>query len=266
MALGVAILGLAVRRAGPAPRATSCSPARPSRATPCAARAWRTGAPPSSTSTPPGPGRSTPTRPCGSTTTSTAPTRSTSGSARCRSPGRRPAATPAWRRSSGGSASARPTPTWPAATRSTPCSSTWRTRASRRPSGRPPRSPCPEARPGRSRSSTRRSAGPCALGRPLDVGRKTPGRWQLAATSASRAAPGVSAVRRPAPWSSAARHRLTPEAVEAVGAAGQELGSRAEAAIPRSSQAAYRQVARQFTGSVGAWSARAPTGDDLRFE
>jgi hypothetical protein len=44
-------------------------------------------------------------------------------------------------------------------------------------------------------------------------------------------------------------HQLTPEAVEAVGAAARELGSQAEAAIPQSSQA-YRQVARQFTGSL----------------
>ena len=52
-------------------------------------------------------------------------------------------------------------------------------------------------------------------------------------------------------------HQLTPEAVEAVGAAARELGSRAEAAIPQSSQA-YRQVARQFTGSLER-SARAWT-------
>jgi hypothetical protein len=52
-------------------------------------------------------------------------------------------------------------------------------------------------------------------------------------------------------------HQLTPEAVEAVGAAARELGSRAEAVIPQSSPA-YRQVARQFTGSLER-SARALT-------
>jgi len=53
-------------------------------------------------------------------------------------------------------------------------------------------------------------------------------------------------------------HRLTPEAVEAVGAAAKDLGSRAEAVIPPTSPN-YRQVARQFTGSLGR-SARALTG------
>jgi hypothetical protein len=52
-------------------------------------------------------------------------------------------------------------------------------------------------------------------------------------------------------------HQLTPEAVEAVAAAARELGSRAEAVIPQSSPA-YRQVARQFTGSLER-SARALT-------
>lgn len=44
-------------------------------------------------------------------------------------------------------------------------------------------------------------------------------------------------------------HRLTPEAVEAVGVTAKALGARADAAIPQSSED-YRQVARQFAGSL----------------
>ncbi len=52
-------------------------------------------------------------------------------------------------------------------------------------------------------------------------------------------------------------HRLTPEAVEAVGAAARALGVKADATIPQSS-GEYRQVASQFTASLER-SARALT-------
>ena len=95
--------------------------------------------------------------------------------------------------------------------------------------------------------------GTLALGR-LDVGDAWPVALRYQALEGPRRAYQQAVARL---LEQCRSHRLTPEAVEAVGAAAKDLGARADAAIPQSSPA-YRQVARQFTGSLER-SARALT-------